>query len=411
MADFGQELRRLRKEAGLSLRGLDARSGIPFGYIGQIERGARWCSPAWAEILDQTLDAKGALLRLHHENGRDRGEDVQRRAMLRTLTGIAVGVSSPTIALEALRHGLDRAADPDHDEWQEIATQYGYDFYTVDHETLGQQAAADLVLLQQLMVDHSDDTQLSRAAAQISAVLALTLAHTGQRLPARRWWITARRHADQSGDIEIRVRVRSHDAVCGLYDGRPLDQVLRLTDETLALAAGRACAGTAGVLAGRAQALALADRHDEAAAALRAVEEVTSRIPAHVAADAASAWGWPEHRLRHTESYVYALIGRTDAAMAAQDRAVQMYPDNQARLRTQVELHRAICLIRDGHISNGLCHAADRLDALPPEHRNETLYEVVRQVARFVPPPERRRAEFDDLRERIPARPARQVPP
>lgn len=51
-----------RGAARLSLRGLAAKAGIDFGYLGQIERGERRCSPDWAEIIDQALGAKGALL-------------------------------------------------------------------------------------------------------------------------------------------------------------------------------------------------------------------------------------------------------------------------------------------------------------------------------------------------------------
>jgi hypothetical protein len=41
---------------------------------------------------------------------------------------------------------------------------------------------------------------------------------------------------------------------------------------------------------------------------VRVVEDVTAGIVAEVAADAESLFGWPEHRLRHTQSYVYTSI-------------------------------------------------------------------------------------------------------
>src|SRR2546422_149147 len=56
---------------------------------------------------------------------------------------------------------------------------------------------------------------------------------------------------------------------------------------------------------GLAQTLAVAGRPGEALAALGRVAEVTEQLPARVVADEGSMLGWPEVRLRHTESYVH----------------------------------------------------------------------------------------------------------
>ncbi|GAB3980293.1 hypothetical protein GCM10027615_58500 [Plantactinospora veratri] len=78
-----------------------------------------------------------------------------------------------------------------------------------------------------------------------------------------------------------------------------------------------------------------------------------------------------------------------------------LYPSSQARLRTQVELHRACGLIRDGHIPDGLRHAADVLDRLPTEQRTDTLRSVAHQVLAAVPEREMNRPAVTDLRARI----------
>nr|WP_307937093.1 hypothetical protein [Salinispora arenicola] len=44
-------------------------------------------------------------------------------------------------------------------------------------------------------------------------------------------------------------------------------------------------------------------------------------------------FGWPEVRLRHTESYVYTHLGHTQRALAAQDRALELYPADLGRER------------------------------------------------------------------------------
>ncbi|MEU5943095.1 hypothetical protein ABZ807_28915 [Micromonospora sp. NPDC047548] len=73
-------------------------------------------------------------------------------------------------------------------------------------------------------------------------------------MAARRWWQTARRVADESGDPDTQVLVRAWDVVNGCYDGRPADQVVSLSNEVLPLLRGQATAATCGLLAGRAQA-------------------------------------------------------------------------------------------------------------------------------------------------------------
>lgn len=189
---------------------------------------------------------------------------------------------------------------------------------------------------------------LTAAAAKLSVVVAMLALTTGRGHLAGRWWRSGRRAADESGDADTAVLVRSWEVVHGPCQGRPLSEVIDLSDQAAALAGDRASAAVAGLYAGRAQALALAGRADEAGQALRRVEATTERLPAAVVADHASMFGWPEERLRHTQSYVFTNTGDTARAALAQDRAVELYVEPQARLRAQVELHRARCLIADG---------------------------------------------------------------
>ena len=206
-----------------------------------------------------------------------------------------------------------------------------------------EQLAADLNILQ-IMIGADNGpgrAGLSRAAARMAVIVAMTLVAGGQLLLARRWWHTARQAADESGDVDTQVLVRAWETVNGCYNHRPLPDVLALSNEAVHLAGGRVSAAAAGLHAGRAQALALLGRRTEAETEVRQVADITEQLPGTVVADVESLWGWPEHRLRHTESYVYTHIGDLTAAQAAQDRALILYPASQARLRTQVELHRA----------------------------------------------------------------------
>jgi transcriptional regulator with XRE-family HTH domain len=400
MRHFGQAVRHRREAAGLSLRRLAQRAGIDFGYLGQIERGERRCSPDWAEIIDRALGADGTLTQAYRAEHGGVEDPMQRRTVLRSLTALAAATASPTIALEALRHGLDHLADAGPDEWQAIAADYAFVFYTTPSSELVKQLSVDLTVLEHTLAGQPS-TDLARAAGQLSVVMAMALASSHQIPLARRWWRTARRYADQSGDLDTRLWVRDWEVVNGTYEARPIRQILDLAEETIALAGDHICCGTAGVWAGRAQALAVAGHAEAAVAALHATADATDRMPTTVTADAESMLGWPEVRLRHTESFVYAHLGLTAEAFAAQDRALSLYPAELARERAQLQLHRASCVIRQGDIADGLRYAADTLDALPTDQHNALLYEVCRRVMHATPHSERQRTEYGELRERL----------
>lgn len=405
MDQFGAAMRRLREARGLSLRALSAQVSYDHGYLGQIERGKRHPTPAVAAAVDRALHADGTLMATYEEAAVE-GE-MQRRAVLRGLSALAVG--SPTmIALEALRQGIGVSIDADHDSWDQVAADYGRAFYTTPLEHLLQQLVGDLTVLQQMIAGQTGPRRkaLTRAAGQLSVIVAMALAASGQGHIASRWWTSARHAAGEAGDLDTQILVHAWMVVSGGYERRPLPELISLADQTVALTGGRATSAVAGLHAGRAQALARVGRFDDAVAAVRDVERVTALIPGDVASDDESLFGWPEHRLRHTESYVYTHVGNLTAATAAQDRALMLYPASQARLRTQVGLHRAACLIKGGHVADGLRYAADLLDDLPREHHNTVLYEVARQVLATVPALDRGRVEVADLRLRLEAGPA-----
>ncbi|GID32561.1 hypothetical protein Abr02nite_75440 [Paractinoplanes brasiliensis] len=129
--------------------------------------------------------------------------------------------------------------------------------------------------------------------------------------------------------------------------------------------------------------------------------DVVERLPGSVLDDVKSLWGWPEHRLRHTEAWVFGHAGDLVRATQAQERAVDLYPAEMTRLSSQVQLHHAAALIRSGHIPDGLRQAADVLDELPSDQHNELLRTVARQVVEAVPTTERRRPTYRELAERV----------
>jgi len=324
--------------------------------------------------------------------------DVQRRAVLRNLglAGIAASDAARQSLTEAL--GLD-----DADGWEGVAREYALSFYTTPPRRLLGDLTADLVVLQGGISGRRGGARavMCRAAGQLAAVAAMAWASTGDTRRARHWWRTARQAGDQSGCVATRMWVRGWEVADGLYEQRPVPAVLDRAAEAIAVGGRTVCAGTAGLYAGLAQTLAAAGRKADALRALRRVAEVTDRLPSSVVADEESMLGWPEVRLRHTESYVYTALGESAVAYAAQDRALALYPPALVRERAAMLLHRATCMGSDGDVAGGLSFATATLDRLPAKHRTELVHAVGRQTLAALPAGEQRRSEAAELAARL----------
>jgi len=90
----------------------------------------------------------------------------------------------------------------------------------------------------------------------------------------------------------------------GLLRRRAPQAVITIADRAAAASPNAASAAAAGLHAARAQALTVASRGAEARDAVQTVADITDRLPQDIRDDAASLWAWPEHRLRHTQSWV-----------------------------------------------------------------------------------------------------------
>jgi len=400
MDHFGEELRRLRQAAGLSLRSLAERVAFDYSYLAQVERGSRPGSAKLAQQCDEALGTGGRLTKLFARS-RGRAEVPPRRAVLQALTVLAGGpAGSPLAALEATRQGLAAALGdvPDVAEWEAIVASYAREYFTVPPADLLPELSADLLVLQRLMgARDGKAVELARCAGQLGVIQAKTLAGLGHRRAAKRWWQTARSAADLSGDPRTRAWVRGWSAVNGLYEHRPLQQVLDLADEALAITA-KPCAGAAGALAARAQALSLRGDVEGSRAALVRLAELTEAMPSDLLADDQSLFGWPEVRLRHTESYAFSHLGASTEAYDAQQRSLDLYPPELAREMAMVQLHRARCLVVDGDVGEGIGFALYILIELPERFQNQSLYEIAGHVADAVPAEERHRPALADLR-------------
>jgi tetratricopeptide (TPR) repeat protein len=338
---------------------------------------------------------------------------VNRRQLLVDLA--VLGLAAPLAGVEAVRQGLAIAlggdGHPDIDEWDRIVHEYARSYYVTSADRLLGDLTADLGVLQLRLGSAGGTTQrsLARAGGWLAAISAAAWAGAGEAQRAGRWWRTARELADRSGDVEARTWVRGKEIVSSLYEQRPVSVILDRAAEATSIAGPLVSAGSAALYAGLAQTLTVAGRGDEALVALGRVADLTDRVPASVVADEGSWLGWPEVRLRYTESYVHTWLGNTRHAYAAQEAALDIYPENLARERAMMLLHRTACMIQDGDVGGGLAYAGRVLDSLPAQHHSESVYAIGRAVMRVVPAQERGRPEAAELRARLAFSPAEEV--
>ncbi|GLX06655.1 helix-turn-helix transcriptional regulator [Microbispora sp. NBRC 16548] len=372
--------------------------------IGRYERAAEDRRPSLELVqrMDDVLQARGRLVALHPEAmaNSPRSDspkpaaphdaddmDLTRRTLL---VAAAMGVAGalPMHAIEQVRHSVSASLGGDQlSDWQETVWEYGHMVIRQPPQAVLADLALDAAALQQAINRRpvGDSKAWARVQAGMAFLMARCLGYCLQPREARHWWQAARRAADSAGDIDLQAAARGWEATQALYAGRPHVVVLQRADDALQLARGRACAGAAEGLAMRAQAAAVAGHAGKALTELQELERLVDRLPDAVLEDRETAFGWPHTRFLHTRSYVLARIGHARAASAAADEAIGAYPTWAARAITQVELHRAVVAIREGHTEDGISHARSVLRALPPEQHTMFVRETANDVLRTVP--------------------------
>jgi transcriptional regulator with XRE-family HTH domain len=397
---FAPRMRELLAERGISYRALAARTFYAKSYLNDLAHGRKLPTAEIAERVDEALDAGGELAAMVSSGGTD--DSVQRRTLVAALAGLGL---APVVERAAIARLMATAADRQPgratvDDWHEVAWEYGFTYLTAPRRELLDDLAADLAAVVALLGTTTETASvcgLSEAAGRLAGLIAMVCTDLGYGREARRSWLVARRLADDSGSMSTRTWVRGNEAVLGLYAQRPLPVVLELADRGLELAGDANVGGAATLASARAQALALLGDQRAAMHELGRVRDRYDRLPTDLTDQRRSAFAQPTTRLRHTESFVYAHAGRTTDAYDAQDQALALYASAAGVGRSQVQLHRAACLVRDGAIDEGIDHAAATLDELGDQARGQFVLTVAEAVHAAVPAGERRRSAAVDF--------------
>ncbi|MEW2626210.1 helix-turn-helix transcriptional regulator [Streptomyces sp. NPDC048106] len=226
--------------------------------------------------------------------------------------------------------------------------------------------------------------RLSELTAMLSTLVADALMKLGHLPRSRSWYATARNAADDSGNTELRARVRAQAAMLPFYYG-PLEAAVALAREARIISRGRPSATAAFASAAEARALAKLGDTEGAEAALRyaatAFEQSGTRGPADN-----DAFGFPERRFRLYESGTLTALGRTSQARRVQEAALRLYPSKTGIDPALLHLESALCLAHDRSPTEACQLAATTFLRIAPEHRTPIVEERAREVIGALPP-------------------------
>jgi transcriptional regulator with XRE-family HTH domain len=423
---FGARIRDLRDSyeerigRPLGLNEFAARTGYSRSMISAIERGEHLPENGdRVRLIDHTLKADGELTGMwplvqrlgrrpideliaaadsgnnHSVIPQGQDDDMQRRLLFR-LTGLGL-ISGPALSdAEALRQLIEKAIGTAEsssvEDWEAACLEHQYAAHTHPPAQVREQLVSDIAALQWSLAharpEHRADLQ--RSMAWLSRLHAGILTDLGEFGQARRWWATARRAADASGDLDMRVRVRGKEAVLGLYAHRPLESVISLSRKAQHLAGGMTSTSVLQALAGEVQALALTGRDQEAQKSLKHLLTLADKIGDR------REFGWHPDSTWFVASWVHSFGGSAKAAEKAREEAFKRLPGyhNDTNLR----LHRSITIAREGGHTEALRQATEVVSNLAPAYRSQLIMHTARQVQEYIPPAQRKGSAFDDYR-------------
>ncbi|MER7579585.1 helix-turn-helix transcriptional regulator [Kitasatospora sp. NPDC097691] len=231
--------------------------------------------------------------------------------------------------------------------------------------------------------------RLSEMLAVLSTLTADAFMKLGRKELARDWYGTAKSAADDSGNRELRTRVRVQAAMLPFYYGPP-DEAAALTHEAVLLNRGRPTVTGAFAAAADARIRAHRGDGDGARAAIAQARDLFERNRHTATGD--DAWAFPYRRLQLYLSGAYTALGDTVQAARAQDEALRLYPDRTGIDPALLHLERAMCLVRGRSISEACQLARDTYLTVPEGHRTRILGTRAADIIKTAPEKVRSRA-------------------
>jgi transcriptional regulator with XRE-family HTH domain len=382
MAAKRQRLAARRKAVGFSQEQLAERVGVERSTVvrwesGETETGPQpWIRPKLARALQISVEQLDGLL-LSCEPDVQHAEVVAASARDARPDGAVVDakdLSNPH-QVEALRQEFHDAisegtmADANLDEWERTVIRYGRATRDRPAGVLLEDLKADLDELKHALQRHRSASalrRLTRVAAHMSGLMCLTLCKLDDRRAFRRWSRTARLAADEAGDPVTLSWILAQEAY-GHYYSSDLMEAMDVARRAQDTVPATPCVGATLAAALEARAHAAMGRHQETRAALGRAEDILS----HLDSDALmpSAFGYNEAQLRFHEGNAYTHLRDTNAALKAQDRALELCAPGDYTDWAMTRLDRASCLTNRGETADALDYATETLINLSVSQR------------------------------------------
>ncbi|MFD7323964.1 XRE family transcriptional regulator [Streptomyces sp. NPDC059875] len=225
--------------------------------------------------------------------------------------------------------------------------------------------------------------RLSELTAILSTLTADALMKLGDLPRSRSWYATARTAADDSGNSELRARVRAQAAMLPFYYG-PIAHAVNLCREARVISSRAPTSAThAFAAAAEARALAKLGAQEKAEAALRYATRVFEQFGGDASDD---AFAFPERRYLLYASGTLTALGHTREARQAQEQALVLYRDKTGIDPALLRLEAAICYARDRSPAEACQLAGVTFLRMDPAHRTPIVEERAREVVEVLPP-------------------------
>lgn len=409
--EFGRAIRSRREQRQMTQRQLGELISWAYSMVSRWEAGGHRPPVEAIEAMDAALGAEGRLISLGFraamaDSNRlrkgtveakastwDEDDEMERRRLLQFAAG--VGAMGALGADDAVRKVLDLTMEPRPlDDWHLACADHLHAVRTRPPMQAHRDLLVDLAALQrQLSLGEPDTAELYRVVAVLASYEGSVMTRLADPGAAIRWYRTAKSAANASGDLDLRVRVRAHEAGHSLYGLRDPGTVLALCEEAERLAGSSPSVGLVMTLRIKAHALAQLGRHQEAFAELRRFLELAHR-------DIPTVTGWwnGNGSINLTESQVHAAAGRTEDTVKAVESVVANSAITDYHVPVNARLHLAQCAVVNGDIDGGADMAAAALDSIAPPYRNSMTTETAQRVLSVVPMDQRQHPAVAQLR-------------
>ena len=304
---------------------------------------------------------------------------MDRRTLLQLTSAVGINAAA-TAAFAASFTDLDDAlterAHTNADQWQSTTWEYAQKIWVAPPGALIGDLASDVMALGAALKREGRPQvrrELLRAGSEICTYMAQEFGDLGDPRQARRCFWRATRAADLSGDRALATWVRTYHAKRMIWENRPPEAIAHLVDNTIDSAGRKPDIGL--LRAWRAKAEFLADRGDAAGAetALNTLRDGFTTLTT----DEISARGWPEGHLRFTEAFVYSQLGSVRHAHTAIDTALRLVPVQRAGGRANLKLMRALTLVHEREVNEGLEYAVTTAQSASPTLARQRMAEKI----------------------------------